>query len=70
MQRARSLGIAIIWDAVLNHKTAGDTTEECWAVEVDPSGESRLKTAVARVSHASRFPFFFFLPLLLLQSLP
>lgn len=32
---AKSLRVAVIWDAVLNHKTAGDTTEECWAVEVD-----------------------------------
>jgi hypothetical protein len=24
---------------VLNHKTAGDTTMECWAVEVDENGE-------------------------------
>ncbi|GME28430.1 Glucanalpha-maltohexaosidase precursor [Neofusicoccum parvum] len=47
MQRARSLGIAIIWDAVLNHKTAGDTTEECWAVEVDPS-DRRIETTKPR----------------------
>ncbi|KAG9579200.1 glucan 1,4-alpha-maltohexaosidase precursor, partial [Aureobasidium melanogenum] len=33
--KAQSLGVLIIWDAVLNHKTAGDAKEECWAVEVD-----------------------------------
>lgn len=32
-------GLEIVWDAVLNHKTAGDGTEECWAVEVDGRGE-------------------------------
>ncbi|KAL1302682.1 hypothetical protein AAFC00_003045 [Neodothiora populina] len=32
---AKGLGVGVIWDAVLNHKTAGDSTEECWAVEVD-----------------------------------
>lgn len=35
----RRVGVEGIWDAVLNHKTAGDTTQECWAVEVD--GEDR-----------------------------
>ncbi|KAF2769148.1 glycoside hydrolase [Teratosphaeria nubilosa] len=33
---AKSLGVECIWDAVLNHKTAGDATDEAWAVEVDP----------------------------------
>lgn len=37
--KAKKLGVQVYWDAVLNHKTAGDTTEECWAVEVDPDGE-------------------------------
>ena len=36
----REGGIDIIWDAVLNHKTAGDATEETWAVEVDKEGAS------------------------------
>lgn len=40
MAAAKFLGISIIWDAVLNHKTAGDSTEECWAVEVDGVGMS------------------------------
>ena len=38
MAMAKSLGVKVIWDAVLNHKTAGDATEECWAVEVDGTG--------------------------------
>ncbi|KAK5129477.1 hypothetical protein LTR08_003237 [Meristemomyces frigidus] len=39
MARAKELGVECIWDAVLNHKTAGDATDEAWAVEVD--GEDR-----------------------------
>lgn len=38
MAVARACGVEVIWDAVLNHKTAGDATEEAWAVEVDPEG--------------------------------
>lgn len=38
MAKAKSLGVKVIWDAVLNHKTAGDAKEECWAVEVDRGG--------------------------------
>ena len=34
----RMLGLEVIWDAVLNHKQAGDATEEAWAVEVDKDG--------------------------------
>ncbi|PSK51811.1 Alpha-amylase 1 [Elsinoe australis] len=40
---AHQIGVKIIWDAVLNHKTAGDTTEPCWAVEVDPI-DRRIET--------------------------
>lgn len=42
MAKAKSLGVKIIWDAVLNHKTAGDATEECWAVECDKDSTSLL----------------------------
>lgn len=35
---AGELDIDIVWDTVLNHKTAGDRTDECWAVEVDKEG--------------------------------
>ena len=35
LSTARDHGVETVWDAVLNHKTAGDTTDECWAVEVD-----------------------------------
>jgi alpha-amylase len=38
MRKARELEIDIVWDAVLNHKTAGDAKEETWAVEVDKEG--------------------------------
>lgn len=31
-------GVEGCFDTILNHKTAGDSTEECWAVEVDGSG--------------------------------
>ncbi|KAB2571112.1 Cytoplasmic alpha-amylase [Lasiodiplodia theobromae] len=47
MDKAKSLGIAIVWDAVLSHKTAGDSTEECWAVEVDPE-DRRVETTKPR----------------------
>nr|POE86455.1 alpha-amylase [Quercus suber] len=36
LTRAHELSVDCIFDAVLNHKTAGDATEESWAVEVDP----------------------------------
>lgn len=39
MELAKKEGVECIWDAVLNHKTAGDATDEAWAVEVD--GEDR-----------------------------
>lgn len=39
IQQLHGNGVEGIWDAVLNHKTAGDTTMECWAVEVDKEGE-------------------------------
>lgn len=38
IKRAKELGIDIVWDAVINHKTGGDATEETWAVEVDKEG--------------------------------
>ncbi|KAF2861347.1 glycoside hydrolase family 13 protein [Piedraia hortae CBS 480.64] len=41
IQSAKELGIDCIWDAVLNHKTAGDATEVCWAVEVDPDNRCK-----------------------------
>lgn len=38
---ARECGIDVIWDAVINHKQAGDRVEDgIWAVEVDPEGMS------------------------------
>lgn len=37
--KARECGLELIWDAVLSHKTAGDRTDECWAVEVDKAGK-------------------------------
>ena len=38
--KTKECGVEIIWDAVLNHKTAGDRTEEAWAVEVDEEGKT------------------------------
>lgn len=38
MGTARREGVECVWDAVLNHKTAGDETDEAWAVEVDGEG--------------------------------
>ncbi|KAF2222554.1 glucan 1,4-alpha-maltohexaosidase precursor [Elsinoe ampelina] len=44
---AHALNVTVIWDAVLNHKTAGDATEPCWAVEVDPT-DRRIETTKPR----------------------
>lgn len=39
IRKAKELGVGVIWDAVLNHKQGGDSTESgIWAVEVDPKG--------------------------------
>ena len=38
LRQARVYGVDTVWDAVINHKTAGDTTDEAWAVEVDKEG--------------------------------
>ena len=38
LQKAREMGMEVVWDAVLNHKTAGDRTDVAWAVEVDKEG--------------------------------
>lgn len=38
MNTARGQGMECVWDAVLNHKTAGDATDSAWAVEVDGEG--------------------------------
>lgn len=40
ISKAHEYGVEVLWDAVINHKTAGDVTEEAWAVEVDKEGES------------------------------
>lgn len=36
-------GVELIWDAVLNHKTAGDATDEAWAVEVHHEGTLKIQ---------------------------
>lgn len=54
---ARSLGVQVIWDAVLNHKTAGDATEECWAVEVDPEDRRREITPPKKIEPWIYFSF-------------
>ncbi|ETN45051.1 uncharacterized protein HMPREF1541_09927 [Cyphellophora europaea CBS 101466] len=41
MHVAREHGTAVLWDAVLNHKSAADYTEKCQAVVVDK--DNRLK---------------------------
>lgn len=38
IRKAKEVGVNVVWDAVLNHKTGGDSTEEAWAVEVDEEG--------------------------------
>ena len=39
IRKAKELGVGVVWDAVINHKTGGDSTEETWAVEVDKEGK-------------------------------
>ena len=48
---ARACGVEVIWDAVINHKTAGDGTEETWAVEIDPEGMYRISTMQSVIVH-------------------
>jgi len=39
LRTAKDHGIDVVWDAVINHKQAGDRTESgVWAVEVDKEG--------------------------------
>lgn len=41
LKTARSCGVDVVWDAVINHKQSGDRTEDgIWAVEVDKEGKS------------------------------
>ncbi|GAB7353980.1 hypothetical protein MBLNU459_g4575t1 [Dothideomycetes sp. NU459] len=44
LELSHELKFKVIWDAVLNHKTAGDATEPCWAVEVD-GGDRTIETS-------------------------
>lgn len=39
MDVASKLNMAVLWDAVLNHKSAADFTEKCQAVVVDKNSE-------------------------------
>lgn len=50
IKAAHDHGLKIIWDAVLNHKTAGDATDECWAVECDPEGQCYRFTCYSAVT--------------------
>ena len=38
INKAKEVGLEVVWDAVINHKTGADGTEEVWAVEVDKEG--------------------------------
>ena len=42
MRQAQTLGIGVIWDAVLNHKAGADFPQSFQAVEVDPKSEIHL----------------------------
>lgn len=37
--KAKSLGISLLWDAVLNHKAAADEKETSWGMKVDANGK-------------------------------
>lgn len=38
IREAQSLGVKVIWDAVLNHKAGADYSESFQAIAVDPKG--------------------------------
>ena len=40
---ARSIGMKLCWDAVLNHRCSADYTEECQAVKVDREGTNLVR---------------------------
>ena len=42
LRSAKESGLDIVWDAVLNHKTGGDSPQEAWAVEVDKEGAHEI----------------------------
>lgn len=57
IRTAKSLGVEIVWDAVLNHKTAGDRVEETWAVEVDPQDRRIEVTEPRKIEAWLRYDF-------------
>ena len=40
-EAAKKNGVGLYWDAVLNHKFAGDRKEKCQAVQVDPEDRNK-----------------------------
>nr|OQO15518.1 hypothetical protein B0A51_17838 [Rachicladosporium sp. CCFEE 5018] len=57
IRKAGELGVEVMWDAVLNHKTAGDRVEECWAVEVEDHDRRLEKGEPRRMECWVRYDF-------------
>ncbi|OAX84201.1 hypothetical protein ACJ72_01433 [Emergomyces africanus] len=55
--RAHELEIGVIWDTVLNHKTAADHTEKCMAVRVDPKDRRKTISAPEEIEGWLGFSF-------------
>ncbi|KAG8838692.1 hypothetical protein FRB91_007462, partial [Serendipita sp. 411] len=57
IREAKSRGIDVLIDAVLNHKLGGDTKEEIRAVEVDPMDRNREIGKVETIEAWTRYTF-------------
>ncbi|KAL3482018.1 glycoside hydrolase superfamily [Aspergillus californicus] len=54
---AQNLGIGIYWDAVLDHKAGGDSTERFPAVKVDPQNRNEGISTPEEIESWTRFNF-------------
>ena len=54
---AQANGVGLIWDAVLSHKAAADSTERVMAVEVDPQNRKKNITVPKEIDSWVRFDF-------------
>ncbi|KAF2259729.1 thermostable alpha-amylase [Lojkania enalia] len=55
--RAKTLGVGLIWDAVLGHRAGGDQKEEVKAVEVDPENRNLIISKPRVIEAWLRFDF-------------
>ncbi|KAL2788046.1 glycoside hydrolase superfamily [Aspergillus keveii] len=54
---AQSLGVKVIWDAVLNHKAGADRVERCLAVKVDENRRDKEISAPSEIDAWTGFDF-------------